>query len=90
MKTRSGVFLFLLLAILVLTTFAGRPAEASEEPNISPNPSELQPPKDYVPYTPTTQTSFWDQYGVITILAAILISTGIIVAVIQHSKNKNR
>lgn len=89
MKNRNGVFLFLPLVILVLTTFAGRPAEASE-PGTSPDPSELQPPSDYTPTDSSTRPSFWDQYGVITILAAILISTSIIVATIQYSKNKSR
>jgi len=88
-KTRKSVLLFLLFEVTILVAFANRAAGASE-PYISPDPSELQPPADYMPYTPTTHPSFWDQYGPVMILAAILISISISVAIIQYSKNKSR
>jgi len=41
-----------------------------EGPIINPDPSPLNPPIDYTPYTPTT---FWDKYGTWIIIAVIAI-----------------
>lgn len=40
------------------------------DPGISPNPSPIQTPKDYVPYTALT---FWDKYGFWIIVIAIIV-----------------
>jgi hypothetical protein len=40
------------------------------DPASSPNPSPIQKPQDYVPYT---QLSFWDKYGLYIIIGIILL-----------------
>lgn len=46
------------------------------DPVISPDPNHVQPPESYVPYAVPT---WWDQYGLIIIIVAVVIILGLIV-----------